>query len=186
MRSGWLRYSIVAVSAGCLAIAGLPAAGAGAATSGQPPIGDRCFVGTWHDNGGRTTTRWLGKTVVMHAGGGDYDHISNSGADRDGWSASKPLVGKVAGHRLKERVRGNNHLLIRVHRSGHGGTVTLTEQGWGPKSTNRYLYRGKHSKGYLNQTGTFSYGFRCTLTTLTFLGPKGHVLSTETRVSYKP
>jgi hypothetical protein len=186
MRLGWLRYSIVALAAGCLAVAGSPAASAGAAPSGQPPIGDRCFVGTWHDNGGRTTIKWNGKTVAMHSRGGDFDHISASGADLDGWTSSKDLVGKLAGHRLTERIRGNNHLLLAVHRNGHGGTVVLTEQGWSSKSTSRFLYRGKHSIGYLTQKGSFSYRFTCTLSTLTFLNHKGHVVGTETRVSYKP
>jgi hypothetical protein len=191
MRLSSLRRSMVALGvAGVLlsatVVAGLPAANAAAERSKGPAVGDRCLIGTWRDNGGVTSTRWNGHHVKMHARGGDFDHIHASGLDRDGWDSSKRLVGKLAGHRLTERVRGNNSLLLRAHRHAHGGIVVETEQGWGKRATNRYVYRGKHSRGYLNQTGTFTFRFRCTLTTLTFLGKKGGVRGTETRVSFKP
>jgi hypothetical protein len=186
MRLSSLRYSVVGLGVAGLVVAGLPAATAGAAPSKTPAVGDRCLIGTWRDNHGVTSTKWNGHTVKMRAGGRDFDHISASGIDRDGWNSSKPLVGKLAGHRLTERVRGTNTLLFRAHRHGHVNTLVETEKGWGKHSINRYVYRGKHSTGYLNQTGTFTLQFRCSLTTLTYLGKKGRVRGTETRVSFEP
>jgi hypothetical protein len=69
---------------------------------------------------------------------------------------------------------------------GHHASLTLTERGWTATSTNRYVYRGHHSSGYLNQTGVHVVRYRCSSTTLTLLGPKGHVIGRETRLSDKP
>jgi hypothetical protein len=188
MRLSSARLSIVPLAVGALLTLGLPAATASTVVAAHKPaaVGDRCLIGTWRDNGGTTTTRWNGHTVTMHTRGGDFDHIAASGRDRNTWADSKALVGRFGGHRLTERVRGQNSLLLRATSSATGGTVVETEQGWLARSTNRYVYRGQHSTGYLNQTGSFSFSFRCTLTTLTFLAKGGKVLSSETRLSFEP
>jgi hypothetical protein len=134
----------------------------------------------------RTSTKWNGTTVVMHAGGGDVDHITKSGIDHDSWAKSAPLVGRFRGHPLTETVRGVNKLSIHAGKVAHHASLTMTELGWTSTSTNRYVYRGHHSKGYLNQTGVHIVRYRCSSTTLTFLGHRGHVIGTETRLSDKP
>jgi hypothetical protein len=175
-----------------LVAVGLPATTASAASSAvvakhkPAAVGDRCLIGTWRDNGGTTTTRWNGHTVRMHTRGGDFDHIAASGHDRSTWADSKTLVGRFDGHRLTERVRGQNSLLLRATSSPSGGTVVEAEQGWAARSTNRYVYRGQHSRGYLNQSGDFSFAFSCSLTTLRFLTKSGKVASSETRLSFEP
>jgi hypothetical protein len=180
------RYSVVAASLAGLAIAGLPAAHAGAARPSRTSVGDSCLVGTWHDNHGKTSTRWNGHQVAMRAGGGDVDHISASGIDHDNWAKSLPIVGTYLGHRLTEKVRGENTQLIHAHTVNHHAVITVTERGWSAKSSNRYVYRGKHSTGYLNQTGVHTYRYRCTATRLILMGPKGHVSGSETRLSTSP
>jgi hypothetical protein len=181
-RGSSLRRSFVALGVAGLIVAGLPGFDAGAATAKTAAIGDRCLIGTWRDNGGRTTTRWLGHTVTMRTHGGGFDHITASGHDRNSWGTSKRLIGSFRGHRLVEQIRGENHLLLRAH----GGTLVETEQGWAKRSSNRYLYRGKHSRGYLDQAGSFTFTLRCSLTTLTLIGPGGKVRGSETRVSFQP
>lgn len=191
MRLSALKYAVVALSAAGITAAGLPmatagAAGATAAGAGSARIGDRCLVGTWRDHGGRTSTNWNGHKVTMHSRGGDFDHISASGVDHDSWHSSKPLVGRFQHHRITERIRGFNTLLLRTHgRPGHR-SVTMSERGWSAHSRNTFVYRGKRSTGYLSQSGRVSVGFRCSLTTLTFLSRHGHVIGRETRVSFKP
>jgi hypothetical protein len=186
------RTVVVAGVAGLTMSAGLmmsgvtPAAGAGLHSANKPAVGDHCLVGTWRDNGGQTSTKWNGHHVVMHSGGRDYDHISAAGTDRNSFATSKPSVGRIGGHRLTERVRGTNRL--RLHATGRGRVhqLAVTELGWSKRAINRYRYRGKGSTGYLNQTGSYTYRFRCTLTTLTFLGRKGHPRGSETRISFRP
>jgi hypothetical protein len=184
MNRSFLKLSVAALGAASLVAVGGPAATAVPAGAAKAPaIGDSCLIGTWHDNGGKTTTNWDGKQVTMHTRGGDIDHISASGKDHDSWATSKPLYGKVAGHKLTERIRGHN--LTQIAAKPHAHRAIYTEEGWTPKSSNRYVYRGKHSKGYLNQTGSFPTAYRCTTKTLSFLSG-GKVVSTETRLSTKP
>jgi hypothetical protein len=183
MRWATLRGGLVAGGVVGLVVAGVPAAQAAPAHASRTSVGDRCLIGTWHDNHNRTSTRMNGKRVVMHAGGGDVDHIAASGVDHDSWADSLPLVGRYLHHPLTEQVRGENTQLIHSSRKHHHLVMTVTEQGWSVHSTNRYTYRGKHFSGYLNQSGVHTYRFRCTATTLTFLGPKGKVTGTETRLS---
>jgi hypothetical protein len=186
MRGSTLRVASIAAGIAGLALGGLPAAHA--ATHGaakRPAIGDSCLVGTWHDNAGKTTTNWDGHTVKMHAGGGDVDHIFASGIDKDNWQSSKPIVGKYQGHKLTEQIRGHNKVRFAARPNAHPAKLTITELGWTAKSSNRFVYRGQHSTGYLNQSGTIASTYRCTSTTLTYL-MKGKVVSTETRVSTKP
>jgi hypothetical protein len=186
MRSSTLRYAVVVAGLAGLTLGGLPAAQAGATRAAKHSIGDSCLVGTWQDSHGRSSTRWNGHRVEMRAGGGDVDHISASGIDHDDWSQSRPLVGHYLGHKLTEKVRGHNTQLIHSATKHHHLQMTVTEQGWTAHSSNRYVYRGKHSKGYLNQTGVHVIRYRCTSTTLTLLGPKGHVTGHETRLSDTP
>jgi len=185
------RFRHLAVVAGLagLTLAGLPAPSATATDAHRPAVGDRCLIGTWHDNANLTSTRWNGTHVVMRAGGGDVEHVFASGVDRDNWQKSKPLVGTVKGHRLVEKVRGLNTMVWRA--SGRVGSrkpakLTQIELGWSASSTNRYVYRGKHSNGYLNQKGRYPFRYTCTSTTLTFYGKKGRSKGTETRISRKP
>jgi hypothetical protein len=188
MRVGSLRRALVVLGAAGLAVAMLPAGSAGAdpARGGHHSIGAKCLVGTWVANHGRTTTRFNGLNVVMHAGGGDVAHIAASGVSHDNWAKSLPLVGNYRGHPLTEHIRGVNKQRLHAAKVGHHLELTVTELGWSPDSTNRYLYRGHHRPGYLNQVGVHTYRFTCTATTLTFKGPKGHVIGTETRTSRKP
>jgi hypothetical protein len=189
MRSSALRYSVVVAGLAGLALAGVPSAQAGATHAthaGKHSIGDSCLVGTWQDSHGRSSTRWNGHRVVMRAGGGDVDHISASGIDHDDWSKSLPLVGHYLGHKLTEKVRGHNTQLIHSLTKNHHLEMRITERGWTAHSSNRYVYRGKHSTGYLNQTGVNLIRYRCNANTLTFLGPKGHVTGHETRLSDQP
>jgi hypothetical protein len=187
MRVAALRYPAVALAALGIAVAGVGGAGpAVAARSKTPAVGDRCLIGTWRDNGGISSTKWNGHRVRMRFRGNDFDHIPPSGVDRDGWDSSKGITGRYHGHPLEERIRGSNQLLLRAGGPIGHQTLVMTEQGWTRHSTNRYLYRGQYSTGYLNQTGTRTVGFRCTLTTLTFFGPRGHRVGSETRVSFKP
>lgn len=188
MRWARLKGGLVVASVAGLTVAGAPVthaapAQAASAQAGRTSVGNHCLVGTWHDNHNRTSTRMNGKRVVMHAGGGDIDHIAASGVDHDNWAASLPLVGPYLHHPLTEQVRGKNTQLIHASRQHHHLVMTVTELGWSAHSSNRYTYRGKHFTGYLNQSGVHTYRFRCTVTTLTFLGPKGKVTGTETRLS---
>jgi hypothetical protein len=187
-RSAW-RISLVAGITG-LALTALPTGGvtasqAAAAGSPRPAIGDRCLIGTWHDNHGVTSTLFGGRQVRMHARGGDIDHISGSGIDHDNWRKSKPVVGHLGGHKLTERIRGVNRMRLHAARKHGKRTLTVTELGWSKASTNRYVYKGKHTTGYLNPNATSILRYRCTATTLTFR--RHHtVVSTETRLSRKP
>jgi hypothetical protein len=186
MARSFVRLPIAVFGVAFLVAAGLPASTATAsvaASAKAPAVGDSCLVGTWHDNGGKTTTQWNGKTVKMRTGGGDVDHISASGIDHASWATSKVEVGKVRGHRLTERIRGHNK--VRILANPHAHTVVYTELGWTPKSSNRYVYLGKHSKGYLNQTGKFTTHYHCSATKLIFRS-KGKAVDTETRLSTKP
>ncbi|HEX3824082.1 MAG TPA: hypothetical protein VHV79_06435 [Mycobacteriales bacterium] len=185
-----MKLSIATLGAASLVGLGAPSvfamtavSGAAGAASAAPKVGDSCLIGTWHDNASKTTTQWNGKTVKMHTKGGDIDHIRASGVDHDSWAKAKPLYGTVSGHKLTEVIRGHNllHLLAKPH----AHRVIYTEDGWTPKSTNRYVYRGDHSKGYLNQTGSYASPYRCTAKKLTFLR-EGKVVDTETRLSTKP
>lgn len=185
MRLAALRYSVVAISAAGLVVAALPAAHA-EATHTSRTVGDKCLIGTWAANHGRATTDWDGHTVVMRAGGGDNEHIASSGFDHDNWRHSQPIVGKFGGHALTERIRGMNHLRLHAAKVGHHRELTVTERGWSLDSTNRFVYRGQHVPGYLAQIGVRSVRYRCNATTLTLMGPKGHVIGTETRLSRKP
>jgi hypothetical protein len=146
-------------------------------------IGDQCLVGTWHDRGGLSSTLWKDQKVVMHFKGGDIDHIFATGTDSNNWKPSKPLYGTSQGYRLKETIRGINSL--KFHKIGKG-KLLVDEQGWSVNSTNKYVYRGQHSTGYLNQTGHAIQYYRCTARKLTWLTKKGKVTGTETRVSHTP
>lgn len=146
-------------------------------------VGDSCLVGTWHDNQGFFSTLWNGQKVKLHGGGGDIDHISADGTDHDNWMHSKPSYGTYQGYRLKETVRGHN--LLRFHKvAAH--KLRNVELGWSSGSTNKYVYRGSHYTGYLNQSGTSASYYRCNATTLTWTTKKGKVLGTETRLSRTP
>jgi len=182
-----LRSVLVAASAAGLALAiAVPAANARPAGTGRTTIGDKCLIGTWLDNHGRTTTKFDGVNVVMHAGGGDVDHITATGIDHSNWMKSQPLVGKYRGFPLTETIRGTNKQLLHASKVGHHLELTVTERGWSAGSTNTYVYRHHHRPGYLNKIGVHTYRFRCTATTLTWMGPKGHVIGTETRQSRTP
>lgn len=141
---------------------------------------DHCLVGTWHDNRGLSSTQWDGQKVVMHMRGGDIDHIASNGHDHDSWMHAKPEYGTYQGYRLKEVVRGHNLLVFRKTGTGR---MRATERGWSSGSTNRYVYRGQHSTGYLNQSGHSTVRYRCTAKKLTWLTKKGTVSGTETRIS---
>jgi hypothetical protein len=179
-----LKASIVMFAAAGLVAIGLPAANARTEVAAAPAaVGNSCLVGTWHDNGGRTTTRFEGHRVVMRARGGDIDHIAASGLDLDSWSGSKPAVGTYRGHRLVETITGQNSLGLQAK----GGTLTYTEKGWTSRSKNRYVYRGKKSKGYFNPVGmTFTTKYTCSATRLRFFGPRGRPVGSETRLSSTP
>lgn len=181
-----LRHALFAAGVLALAAASLPAAQAAPARSAHHSIGDKCLIGTWVNGHSQSKTIFNGVKVVMHAGGGDVDHISKSGIDHDNWMKSMPLVGKYRGHPLTEQIRGKNKQLLHASKVGHHRELTVTERGWAPGSTNRYLYRGHHRPGFLTMTGTHTYRFRCTATTLTLMGPKKHVIGVETRISRKP
>jgi len=160
-----------------------PAAIAGSSRSEEAGSSiPKCLVGTWHDNAGTTSTEWDGHRVTMHAGGGDVDHITAKGVDHDNWYKSKPAYGTYQGSRLKETIRGINKITFTVSK----GKIHVTEDGWNSKATNKYVYRGQHSTGYLNQTGHSTVRYRCTAKKLTYLNKKGKVTGTETRKSRKP
>lgn len=189
-----LLKSFVVAGAAALAVGSLPSVAAGGAQSGRAPragshhsaIGDKCLVGTWHDESGQSSTIWNGKKTPMHYKGGDVDHISSSGVDHDHWNHSKALVGHVNGSKLTEHIRGTNKQKISA--SGHGKKATLhiVEKGWSKNSTNKYVYQGKHYTGYLNQTGHNNERYSCSSKKLKFYNKKGKVTGTETRVSKKP
>jgi hypothetical protein len=179
-------FSLLTASATALVLAGLPATTADAAlATSSPRIGDGCLVGTWHDKAGRTSTLWQGHRVPMRAGGGDIDHIAGNGIDHDNWRKSKPIVGHYAGHRLTERIRGVHKQRLTATGHGHSGTLTIVNRGWSAHSTNTYVYRGHHSTGYLNQSGSVTVRYRCNATTLRLI-KKGKVVGTENRLSRKP
>lgn len=185
MKLSALTLSLLTGSVTALVVGGLPATTAGATLTTSPAVGDKCLIGTWHDNPGRTSTIWNGQKVPMRAGGGDVDHIAANGIDHDNWHKSKPNVGTYAGHRLTERIRGVNSQQLTATGHGHTRTLKIVELGWTSNSTNKYVYRGHHSTGYLNQTGTFKVRYRCSATTLRYI-KKGKVVGTETRLSSKP
>jgi hypothetical protein len=177
------RCVIVAATASTLALGGLPAADGVAPHATKPRIGHRCLIGTWRDGKGVSSTLWNGHKVKMRYGGGDVDHIHASGRDTDNWTHSKPFIGKVKGHKLKEVIRGHNVLHFK---SIGRHKLRTTEKGWSKGSTNRYVYRGKHVHGYLNQHGHHTQYFRCTAKTLTWKTKKGKVVGKEFRISRKP
>jgi hypothetical protein len=189
-----LLKSFVVAGTAALAVGSLPAAATGGTRAGhaaRPPahhaaVGDKCLVGTWHDNAAKSSTIWNGKKTPMHYHGGDVDHISSSGVDHDHWNHSKAFVGHVDGSKLTEHIRGENKQTFSA--SGHGkkATVRIVEKGWTKSSTNKYVYQGKHYTGYLNQTGHNSVRYSCTSKTLTYYNKKGKVTGTETRTSKKP
>jgi hypothetical protein len=175
-----------------LIVAVVPAGGASAgarARAGSHPtasaIGDNCLIGTWHADGGRATMLYRGTNVTMHLRGGDIDHISRSGIDHDNWKKSKPAVGRLHGHKLTERIRGVNRLRLSAARHHGTPTLTVTESGWSKSRSNRFVYRGKHSRGFLSSTGASQARYRCTAQRLT-LRRHGKVIERETRLSRKP
>jgi hypothetical protein len=184
MRRSFVKATTVAFAAAGLIAIGLPAANARTDAPAAPAkLANSCLVGSWHDNGGRTTTRFEGHRVVMRARGGDIDHITATGHDTDAWAGSKPAVGTFRGHRLVETITGHNSLLL----SAKGKKLTYTEKGWTAGSKNRYVYQGKKSKGYFNPFGTvFTAKYTCSATRLRFFGPKGRPVGSETRLSSTP
>jgi hypothetical protein len=173
-----------------LALVALPLGDASAnrlalSSSPPPPIGDNCLIGTWQAGRGVASTLYRGETVRMHFRGGDIDHISGSGVDHDNWKHAKPAVGRLHGHNLVEQVRGVNRTRLRAARHHGTHTLSVTERGWSRSSTNRFVYRGKHSRGYLRQSGTSTVNYRCTARKLT-LRRHGKVIERETRLSRKP
>lgn len=187
MRITALRYSLAVTGAAALALAAGPAsATTPAAVAAHTTVGSKCLIGTWVAGHGRTTTKFEGRNVVMHAGGGDVMHIAASGINHDSWMKSLPLTGRVHGHTLTEVIRGRNTQLLHAAKVGKHLELTVTERGWSQGSTNRYTYRGHHQPGYLNQIGVHTYRFACTSTTLTLMGPRGHRIGIATRTSRKP
>ncbi|HTW21152.1 MAG TPA: hypothetical protein VME70_13180 [Mycobacteriales bacterium] len=184
------RFSLAAIGAAALALAGGSAGAATPASSGahqaHHKVGDKCLVGTWLAGHSRTRTEFDGHSVVMHAGGGDVMHVTKSGTNHDNWKKSLPLTGHFQGHPLTEVIRGTNTQLLHATKVGKHLELTVTERGWSAGSTNRYTYRGHHRPGYLSQVGVHTYRFTCTATTLTLLGPKGHRIGVATRTSRKP
>jgi hypothetical protein len=193
MRNDALKYSIVAIATAGLAAIGLPAA-TGATTlatnphalAAPPPLGNTCLVGTWHDNGGWTSTQWNGSQVSLQAGGGDVDHIASTGLDTDSFAKAKPAVGTYRKHRLTQRVHGTNSLQLRATGHGKHAKLRYVEKGWTAASSIHFAYHGHHTTGYLSQEGVHSYHYTCTAKKLTIFGHKGNVLETETRTSRKP
>jgi hypothetical protein len=185
MPSAISRFLVVAAATGALVAAGLPAAvGASSSrTSAETTLADHCLIGTWRDGGGPGSTQFRHHTVPTTFGGGDVDHIRANGVDHDSWAHAKPFIGTYRGHRLKETIRGHNVLALHAL---SGNRLRDTEKGWKKGRTNRYVYRSKHIKGFLFQTGSTVSHYRCSATTLTFLTKHGKVVSKETRISRKP
>jgi hypothetical protein len=147
-------------------------------------IGDSCLVGTWRDGEGHSSIRWDGHLVAMHGGEGDIDHVSADGTDEDTWGTrSKSLYGRYKGHTLKETFRGHNTLTI--HATKHGHRISVTEDGWSAGSTNKYVYEGRTSSGYLSQHGTNYYNYICTASKFKWRY-KHHTVDSETRISRIP
>jgi hypothetical protein len=185
-RSAW-RLSLLAGITG-LAVVAFPLGGASGrphARSQRPAVGDTCLIGTWHADREVSQTNYNGTMVTMRSRGGDVDHIGKSGIDRDNWKHSTPAVGRLQHHRLTERIRGVNRSRLRVARHQGKRILTITELGWSKGSSNRFVYRGKHSRGYLSQNGSTRVRYRCTATRLTVLR-HGKVVVIETRLSRKP
>jgi hypothetical protein len=171
-----------------LVIGAIPASTSASPThsSHKKKIGDSCLVGTWRDEGGKTSTLWDGTKVPMHYHGGDVDHIKSNGHDHDNWKNAKKLTGHVNGSKLTEHIHGKNTVRFSTSGHGHKASVTEKEKGWSNGSTNKYHYRGKHVKGYLSQTGSSTVHYTCTSKKWKTYNKKGKVVGTEKRLSNKP
>ena len=147
-------------------------------------IGDTCLVGTWRDEGGKSSTTWDGHQVAMHGNGRDYDHISANGTDVDTWGPkAKPLYGTYHGHTLKEIIHGHNTLTI--HATKPDSKLSITESGWNSGSSNKFIYKGRTYSGYLSQHGTTYYSYECTRHKLK-LRVNNRTVEREARVSKTP
>jgi len=126
------RFSLAAIGAAALALAGGSAGAATPASSGahqaHHKVGDKCLVGTWLAGHSRTRTEFDGHSVVMHAGGGDVMHVTKSGTNHDNWKKSLPLTGHFQGHPLTEVIRGTNTQLLHATKVGKHLELTVTEQ----------------------------------------------------------
>jgi hypothetical protein len=151
-----------------------------------PPVGDACLVGSWRDQGFRTTTTWDGATVPINGGAGNVDHITRTGADTDIYGPDTlPFYGTYSGNTLEEALQGKE--MYTIHASPRKHQVTKVSHGWTVGSTSKYVYQGATNTGVFNKPDTTpaTFGYRCTATTLTWLY-QGKVSDTETRVSTKP
>ena len=156
------------------------------AAAKPPPVGDACVVGSWHDNGGHSTTTWDGTTVQVTGGTGNVDHIAASGTDTDVYGPDTfPSYGTYNGSTLEEEVQGEQ--LITIHVNPRNRQLSAVYHGWTVSSTVKYVYQGSTSTGYLPKPSPTPaiFGYRCTASTLTWIY-QGKVNDTETRLSDTP
>lgn len=182
---------LVAVSAGIYLASSLgaassraPGAGVGASSPAKPPrVGDACLVGTWLNGGFPSSVDWHGTNVPLYGGAGDKDHIYADGTDRDSWVVAAKLSGTYQGRPLVEIEQGVHTWTLRAMPGSH--TVSMTDDGWSPGSTARYVYGGRTHKAGFVLAGTYSVGYRCTGSKLAWSND-GKVYETETRISDRP
>ena len=190
IRRGLAAVALTGLAVGLLAA---PAVGSAAPRPAETPRAHAasstakalpsCIVGTWRDGHEAESTDWADHKVTMHYSGGDVDHFSAKGVDKDSWKHAHAEHGTYQGSTLTEVIRGE--LTEHLHADGKG-KLRITSGSWSSSSTNSYTYQGRHYPGYLNPVTAFTLRYSCTAKKLTYYNKKGHVTGKETRISRKP